>query len=111
MNKKREITVTLSKQTTSITLPNDLAKALQYFKSTRSKWVSWIRLHNAGVSDPAEAILELKKLGALIDITYIEAWVSMRDRYDEAQQYKYCGWHFDAKSLHNTTNPHKEIPA
>ena len=111
MNKGEKITVTLSKQTTSITLPNDLAKALQYFKSTRSKWVSWIRLHNAGVSDPAAAILELKKLGALIEITYIDALVSKWNRYDEAQKYKYYGWHFDAKSLHNTTNPHKEISA
>jgi len=109
MNKDKALTVTLSKQTTSITLPNEPGKALQYFNSTRNKWVSWVRLHNAGVSDPAEAILELKKLGALIEITYNDALVSKWERYDEAQQYKYCGWHFDAIWPETSADIHKDF--
>ena len=108
MNKDETLTVTLSKQTTSITLPLDPGKALQRLKAAEGKWVSWSDLHEAGVISPKNAILELKKHGALIQRKLKDTVSSNWDLLIAAPHYKYCGWQINAASPHDTTKPYKE---
>jgi hypothetical protein len=111
MNKDETLTVTLSKKTTSVTLPRDPGIALQHFMAAGRKWVSWSELHDAGVISPVNAILELKKLGARIETKYKDTVTSKWEILTAAPHYKYCEWHFDAAWPHNTTNPYKEPSA
>lgn len=108
MNSNKQLTVALPKKPTSITLPEDAGKALRLFNSTQRKWVNWAELSIGGVDDPVNAVLELKKLGADIKTRYNDRLSSKWDRFAEAEQYKYCGWHFDANSPKCTASPYKE---
>ena len=109
MDKDQKLTVTLSKRTTSVTLPRDAGKALQYLMAAGGKWISGPELHEVGINDPTNAILELKKLGALIQTIYKDTATPNWELHLDAPNYKYCGWHFNANSPEHTTNPYKEL--
>ena len=108
MNKDEKLTVTLSKRTTSISLPQDPGKALQQFMAAGNKWISWSELHDAGVAEPTEAVSELEKLGAMFKTMRKDMVTAKWEIHEDAPHYKYCGWHFDADSPKYTTTPNKE---
>jgi hypothetical protein len=108
MSKPQKLTVNLSKRTTSVSPPHNSGKALQHLIAAGTKWVSMFELHEAGCTNPADAILEIKKLGALIQKTLKPAVNSKGEVHALVPHYKLCGWHFDADSPNNTTNPYKE---
>jgi hypothetical protein len=109
MSKDEQITVTLSKQTTSVTLPQDPGKALRHFMTVGKKWVSWSELQDVWVISPADAVRELEIHGALFQKKYKDAVTSNWEVHLDAPHYKYCGWRIDTDSPNNTTNPYKEL--
>jgi hypothetical protein len=109
MNNDNGITVTLSKQTTSVTLPKDPGLALKLFMKVGRKWVSWSELRDAWVINPTDAVRELEKQGALFQKKYKDTVTSNWEVHLDAPHYKYCGWHFEANSPHKETNTYKDL--
>ena len=66
------------------------------------------KIREAGIIEPTDVILELKKLGAMIQTIYKDTATPKCEFHSNAPNYKYCGWHFGADSPNNTTNPYKE---
>lgn len=97
MRDQDQLTVNLSKQTTSVTLLRDPGKTLEYLLATDEEWVSWPKLQEAGIPNPTEAVRVLQEYGAVIDILYKDTVTSKWEIHEDAPHHRYLGWHIEAK--------------
>lgn len=104
MRDQDQLTVNLSKQTTSVTLLRDPGKTLEYLLATDEEWVSWPKLQEAGIPNPTEAVRVLQEYGAVIDILYKDTVTSKWEIHEDAPHYRYLGWHIEANSPASTAS-------
>ena len=103
MDEQGNVTVQLSGRTT-ITLPRDPGRALDYFLATGRQWVSWSELYDVGVSDPDAAALYLEELGASFERKYKDMATSNWELHLDAPHYKYLGLRIQPTSFEVNTS-------
>ena len=104
MRDQDQLTVNLSKKTTSVTVPLDPGRTLQHFQEVETRWVSLPELQGIGVVNPTDAVRVLQEQGAVIEIMYKDMVTSNYQIHEDAPHYRYLGWHIDANSPASTVS-------
>jgi hypothetical protein len=109
MSKRQHLTVNLPNHKPTVTLPLQLGKTLQHVIESGTKGISTLELTEAGCLNPANAISDIRKQGALIMRELRPAEDSRGEVHRRVAHYTYCGWHLDSSWQQDKTNPSEDL--